>query len=73
MKMLIMIVALIGLTACGKKSSSSSDRGGLDASQSPIKCVEFNSNDGLFETAVKADQARRDCGLSEEEVLKELK
>ena len=58
--------------SCGKNGSSSNGQT-TDTSVSPpisATCVAFSKNDSLKDIATKANMARVECGLNEEEIIK---
>lgn len=67
MKSLLLILVLILVTACGKSGG-----GGSTGSQiEPIRvdCQTEVKRDSLFDYAVSANNAQRDCNLTEEQAV----
>ena len=67
----LMSCALL-FASCGKNGSSSSGQTTDRSVNPPIgaTCVLFSKNDSLKDIATKANRARVECGLNEEEIIK---
>jgi hypothetical protein len=70
MKSLFLILILGMIAACGKSGGGGGDTPSARIEPIRIDCSSIVNRDSLVDYAVSAYKARKDCNLTEEEVVK---
>jgi len=69
-KLFVILVAVSLLASCGKGGGGKNDSSDTtEANPIDSKCKSFKRSDSFEVIAIKANKARVECGLSEDEIL----
>lgn len=71
MKSLLLIIVIVLVTACGKSGSGGSTGSHIEPIR--VDCQTEVNRDSLIDYAVSANNARRDCNLTEEQAVQFVK